>query len=146
MSILLVIAGAGAIVCGCAISGLLLRESTVGELRILIDTDTTSSIIEQGWGEEEFPSFFRAEWSADTRESYIKLMKKMRGEKYGKSRRLLRMLIRIEDEREAGKSRKAMDDAEFTKRMQDTVSEYKRNEDFSGFLAAFIEKRHMERM
>lgn len=140
-----IVAGAGAMACGIAISGLMLRESTLEELRILLQTDSTDDIISARWGEEEFPAIFRIDWSADTRKSYMRLMRLLRKNKYGRSRELLHALIRIEDEQQAAKG-SDREDAQFTERTRALIDSYKRNEDFSGFLAAFIEKRHMERI
>jgi hypothetical protein len=141
---IILVAGAGAMACGVAVSSLMLRESALEELRILLGSGSTDSIISSRWGEEEFAAFYSMDWSADTRKSYVKLMKKLGRNEYGKSRKLLRTLIRIWDEEQEAKGKG--DDGEFAQRTRTVLESYKRNEDFSGFLATFIEKRHAERM
>ena len=144
MNEIIIVAGAGAMVCGVAVSSLMLRESALEELQILLQSDSTEKILSSGWGEEEFAALYSMDWSADTRKSYVKLMKRLGSNRYGKSRKLLRSLIRIWDEEQKAKGGK--DDREFARRTRALIEAYKKNEDFSGFLAAFIEKRHMERM
>ena len=145
MSMILAVIGAGMLACGMAASSLMLRESTLEELRILLKTESTASILSGRWGEEEFPELFGSDWKDDTRGFYAGLMRGMSKKEYGSSRKLLRALIRIEDERQAAKG-KTTDDSEFTKRERALIESYKRKEDFSGFLAAFLEKRHLERV
>lgn len=145
MNDVLLVIGAGAMTCCVAISSMILRESTLEHLRILLQTDSTDDILSGNVGVEDFPALFRPEWSAKTRKSYRKLMKAMRKAQYGKSSKLLHALIKIEDEQQAAKGKEA-DDAMFTKRARAVVESYKENDDFSGFLAAFIEKRHTENM
>ena len=143
MNEIFIIAGAAALAAGYAISDIMLRKSTVEELHILLATDSTEKILAGEWGFEEFPEFFMMEWRASTRESYRKLLHHVRRAEYGKSRRLLVSLIKIEDERQESKGKKTSDER-FIKRTGAIIAKYKHSEDFSGFLAAFIEKRHME--
>jgi hypothetical protein len=145
MNEIILVVGAGAMACGVAVSALVLRESALEEMRILLHTDSTDEIISGRWGEEEFAALFSIDWSENTRESYLKLMKRLKKNEYGSSRKLLRSLIRIWDEEQEAKGRESGDER-FVERTRAVLEAYRKNEDFSGFLASFIEKRHTERM
>ena len=112
MNGIFLLVGAGALAIGMAVSSLLIRESTLEELNILLKTDSTDEIISMRWGEEEFPAFFKNEWGSDSRKTYRLLMKRMKKADYGSSKKLLRALIRIEDDSVADSAGAVGDTAE----------------------------------
>jgi hypothetical protein len=140
----LVLVGAAAIGAGFAIAERMLRQSTLEELGILLSTSDTAWLLQSGWADEDFPALGRAGWGRGERGFYLRLMKRMRGPAYGRSRKLLRQLVRIEDERQSAKKGAARDDAPFKARELALLSSYREGGGFEAFLAEFLEKRHME--
>ena len=142
----LAIAGGAALAASYFVAERLLHESTVEELGILLSASDTSSLLSSGWGEEDFKAFSGAAWGMEDRDFYLFLARRMKGSEYGKSRKLLRSLIRIEDQRQEAKKDLAAGDETFVERTFTLLSSYAGREGFEGFLARFLVKRHKERL
>lgn len=142
----LLLAGGFAIAAGHLIAERLLQESTVEELGILLSASDTSWLLSSGWGAEDFPEFSGAAWGQDDRKFYRMLMKRMKGPRYGASRKLLKGLISIEDRRQEAKKDLAQGDGSYIQRTAALLSSYGKREGFEGFLARFLVKRHKERI
>jgi hypothetical protein len=145
MEYLLAGAGVLAIASGYALSESMVRDSSAQEMRILLQTSDTGWLLSSGWGAEEFPEFFGADWKGNDRQFYAKLSRRMKGARYGSSRRLLRNLIRIQDERQAAKADMGTREDGASLRTAAVLAGCRGNDDFSGLLAQFLEKRHLER-
>ncbi len=154
---LVLVVGAGAIA-GFALAPLMLRRAAVEEMGIIVSEGSTASFLSGGWGEDEFPEFFASGWGKDDREFYRRLSHALAGARYGRSRKMILKLIRIEDERLAAKSADAQArpkggaaiegrdaDRAYLVRILSVLDSYKRGGGFESVLAAFIEKRYMER-
>lgn len=142
----LFMAGAGvlAVASGYVLSERMLGYSSAEEMRILLQGSDTRWLLSSGWGAEEFPEFFGADWKGNDRRFYLELSRSMKGARYGSSQKLLHRLIGIQDAREADKARGAKDDRS-SSRTAAVLAAYRDRDDFSGLLAQFLEKRHMER-
>jgi len=142
----LLITGAAviAIASGYTLSDRMMGESSAEEMRILLQGSDTDWLLKSEWGAEEFPEFFGAEWKGNDRRFYLKLSKSMKGPQYGNSQKMLRKLIRIQDERETSRARGSQEDV-FSRKTAAVLATYRGKDDFSGLLAQFLEKRHSER-
>ncbi len=140
--------GALAVVAGYFAAEAMMRDSAIGEMRILLDDSGTEPLLASGWGAEEFPEFFGEKWDGGNREYYAMLSRKLGGARYGKSRGLLRGLIRIEDRRQDAKNGagSAAGPDTYAENTRALLERYRGGDDFSGLLAAFISKRHSERV
>ncbi len=136
-----------AAVAGFAAAPLLLRRSSIEEMRLLIQHGGSAELLSSAWAEDDFPEFFSESWGQGGRESYVALARSLRGGKYGRSRELLSRLIRIEDERQSAKSGAAAPGADerFRQRMLAMLEGYRGMDGFESVLAAFLERRYTER-
>ena len=130
---------------GFAASPLLLREVAVEEMGLLLQNSTSSAFLGSSWSEDDFPEFFASEWDGNGRRFYRQMSASLKGSRYGKSRKMLIKLIRVEDEREAAKAKCSESDEPFRARSVSILEEYRAGGGFESVLAAFILKRHEER-
>jgi hypothetical protein len=141
------LAAAGLLMIGFSyvLSEKLISDSSAKEMRILLQTSDTGWLLSSRWGAEEFPEFFDADWKGNDRQFYTRLSRRMKGAQYGNSRKLLRKLISIEDARQTGKGGMGSQEDSFSLRSAMLLAGYRNKDDFSGVLAQFLEKRHLER-
>ncbi len=137
--------GGAALAAGYFIGTAMLRMSAIEEMGILIDSGSSKDLLESRWGEDEFPDFFAAAWGTNGREFYKRLSRSLKDARYGRSRRLLQRLIRIEDEREGAKRSGAATDDAFREKALSALAAYRGRGGFESVLASFIERAYTER-
>jgi hypothetical protein len=90
---------------GFGLAPYMLRQSSIEEMGLLIEEGSSDSLLKSLWAEDEFPEFFASGWDEDDRAFYKRLSRRLRGARYGESRKLILKLIRIEDERQEAKGK-----------------------------------------